>query len=210
MSKKEHPFTSNSIGAKTLWDLADNGKGAILISAHLGNWEIAGHFLKKLSVPINIVLFDGEHQQIKEMLDNVMKEKRFKIIAIRDDFSHLIEINKALKAKEFICIHGDRYSDHAKAKTMKMNFLGKEAIFPLGPFSLVSRLKVPHAFVFALKVKKYHYEFIAFEGNGTENTVQEVLQAYVNRLEIMVKKYPTQWFNFYKFWEEKEEIKKLG
>jgi len=210
LSKKDHPFTSNSIGAKTLWKLAEDGKGAILISAHLGNWEIAGHFLKKLSVPINIVLFDGEHEKIKDMLDNVLKEKRFKIIAIKDDFSHLIEINRALRAKEFICIHGDRYSDHAKGKTMRMNFLGKEAIFPMGPFSLVSRLKVPHAFVFALKVKKYHYEFYAFEGQSAPIKVEEVLQSYVERLEIMVKKYPTQWFNFYKFWEEKEEFKKLG
>ena len=118
LSKKDHPFTSTSTGADILWKMAERGKGGILISAHLGNWEIAGHFLHKLNIPINIVLFDGEHQRIKAMLQSVMVKKKFNIIAIKDDFSHIIEMNRALKANEFICIHGDRFTDSEKSKKM--------------------------------------------------------------------------------------------
>jgi len=201
LSKKKHPFTSNSNGIDNLFNLIKRNQGAILISAHLGNWEIAGHFLNKLEVPVNIVLFDGEHERIKAMLKSVMVEKKFNIIAIKEDFSHIIAINRALKAKEFICIHGDRFLDPEKSKKMALNFLGQEAFFPMGPFSLVSRMKVPHCFVYAVKTGKYHYELFAIEGKVKTNKVEDIMKDYVSQLEGMVLKYPRQWYNFYPFWK---------
>ncbi len=204
LSKRDHPFTSNSNGAQHLWKLAEEKKGGILISAHLGNWEIAGHFINKLNVPINIVLFDGEHQQIKAMLNKVMVKKKTNIITIKQDYSHLFEINRALRAGELICIHGDRFSDPVKSKKMLLPFLGQDAYFPVGPFSLVTRLKVPYCFVFAVKTNKYHYEFFAIEGNGSNKTEKEVMKDYIQNLEKMILKYPKQWYNFYPFWNETE------
>jgi len=204
LSKKKHPFTSTSIGADLLWDMAKKGEGGILISAHLGNWEIAGHFLHKLDVPINIVLFDGEHQRIKAMLESVMVKKKFNIIAIKDNFSHIIEINRALKAKEFICIHGDRFTGSDESKTKVFPFLNGEARFPVGPFKMVSRFKVPYCFVFALKDKKYHYNFFAFEADSDSYELDDIMKSYITRLEKMVIENPKQWYNYYPFWEKNQ------
>lgn len=205
-SKKNHPFTSNSTGVDILWDFVERKKGAILISAHLGNWEIAGHFLHKLQIPINIVVFDGEHERIKAMLKDVMKEKKLKIIPIKDDFSHIIEINRALSDKEFICIHGDRFTDAEVSKKKTFDFMGRPADFPVGPFRLVSRLKVPYCFVFALKSSKYNYDFFAFENESDSYSLDDIMQAYVEQLETMVKKYPKQWYNFYPFWNTTKKL----
>lgn len=205
-SKKNHPFTSNSTGVDILYDFVERKQGAILISAHLGNWEIAGHFLHKLKIPINIVVFDGEHQRIKEMLKDVMKEKKLKIIPIKEDFSHIIEIHKALKNKEFICIHGDRFTDAEVSKKITFDFMGRPADFPIGPFRLVSRLKVPYCFVFAIKSSSYNYNFFAFENESESYSLEDIMEAYVKQLEVMVKKYPKQWYNFYPFWKIRKEI----
>src|SRR5687768_5448731 len=47
-------------GVENIEQMVANGKGGILLSAHLGNWEAAGHMLKRVNAPINIVMYDGE------------------------------------------------------------------------------------------------------------------------------------------------------
>lgn len=197
-------FTFFFDGEDHLRQLAKEGKGGILISAHIGNWEIAGHFLKKVDNVVNVVMFDGEHQKVKAYMDDVMVERKFNIIVVKDDFSHLFEIHKALSNNEFICIHGDRYVAGPNVKLVKKEFMGKEAYFPAGPFELAARLKVPYTFVFAIKETDTHYHFYATPGQihqGGRN-IDGIVSEYVKSLEKMLHQFPYQWFNFYNFWDK--------
>ena len=72
---------------------------------------------------------------------------------------HIYQISEALQKNEFVCIHADRFIEGNR--TVKMDFLGKAADFPVGPFVLAARLQVPVSFVFALKESKLHYHFYA-------------------------------------------------
>jgi len=49
---------------------------------HLGNWEIAGHLLYRVKAKINIVMFEGEHEKVKEYLDSVKGEKNINVTKI--------------------------------------------------------------------------------------------------------------------------------
>jgi len=182
-------------------------EGGILISAHVGNWEAAGNLLNRIETPFNIVMFDEEHRKIKAYLDDVMKDKKVKIIVLRDDLSHLIEIRKALDAKELIIMHGDRYMPGSKVLTSQ--FLGAPAKFPEGPFYLGARFQVPVSYAFAMKEGPRHYHFYASPaklystGNVRQvdpEVLQGMLQDYITLLEKMLQMYPLQWFNYYKFW----------
>ncbi len=55
-----------------------------------------------------------------------------KFILIKEDLSHIFEINNALSQNELICFTGDRYFEGNK--TMQAELLGKEADFPAGPW----------------------------------------------------------------------------
>jgi predicted LPLAT superfamily acyltransferase len=186
-------------------------KGGLLISGHIGNWEIAGNLLNRLEKNVNIILFDAEHQQIKGYLSDVFKERRVNFIVIREDFSHLQEIREALGRGEIIAMHGDRYIEGNKV--FRVNFLGKPALFPAGPVNLAARFGVPVSYVFAVKETRKHYHFFAtplrnieFSGNlkKREFILKEAVEAYVTALERTVKRYPLQWFNYYNFWETEE------
>jgi predicted LPLAT superfamily acyltransferase len=193
-------FTFEFDGEDKIRALANGNQGAILLSAHVGNWEIAGQLLKRIGVPVHIVMYDNEYENIKQLMDETMKNKHFNAILIKDDFSHLIQIHKAIKRKEIICIHGDRFVERNLKKTAVVDFMGKDARFPLGPFELVSRFKIPCLFVYGLKKTSRHYQFYAFEGPEKPENAGVVLQSYKTALEKIVWKYPTQWFNFYDFW----------
>ncbi len=183
--------------------------GGFLIGAHMGNWEIASELLDNFSVTVNVLMIEAEIEQIKQLLDNVQTEKKMNIIPIRDDFSHLVAIKNALERKELIVLHGDRFIGNAKS--ISHSFFGKDANFPYGPFYLSAKFNKPISFVYALKESKSHYHFYASEPkiyppfksiSQRKEIINLMSSEYASLLEKMVKKYPTQWFNFYDFWEE--------
>ena len=96
---------------------------------------------------INIVMFDAEHERIKEILEKNASTRDYKIIPVNEDsLTHVFRITEALDRREYVCFQGDRYLN--KEKLLTTSFMGKEAKFPMGPFLLASKLKVPVVFYF--------------------------------------------------------------
>lgn len=203
MANIKNRFSFNFDGEEHLHNMVKAGKGGLLLSAHLGNWEIAGHLLKRLNTPINIVMFDGEHRQLKQYLENQTGQRNARIIVIKDDISHVYQIIEALNNNELVCMHSDRFLPGNKTETV--SFLGKEAQFPQGPFALAAKLNVPVSFVFALKESLFHYHFFATEAhvykNQKDNEPGKILEAFTAELTEKVKAYPSQWYNYYNFWK---------
>ena len=178
------------------------GKGGLLISAHLGNWEAAGHFLERYNARVNVVMYDGEGQELKAHMERFNSKRSFNIISISPDLSHIYEMNAALNRGELVCMHADRF--RPGNRTMVRSFLGAEAHFPAGPFILASKLRAPVCFVFAFKKSRLEYDFTAepvrtYEGRGMEGA-EAMLTDYIAILERRLREYPEQWFNYYDFW----------
>src|SRR5450631_1158962 len=71
MAGIENKFTYDFDGELHLHKIVEQGRGGILLSGHVGNWEAAGHLLKRLNTRVNVVMYDGEHEKIKEYLEEV-------------------------------------------------------------------------------------------------------------------------------------------
>ncbi|MFZ4520461.1 MAG: hypothetical protein ACOYNC_02075, partial [Bacteroidales bacterium] len=201
----QQKFTFDFEGEEYLREMHDGG---LLVSAHVGNWEIAGQLLNRLEKRIHIILYDAEHQRIKGYLSDVMTNRNVNFIVIRDDFSHLLEIKQALANKEIIAMHGDRFIEGNK--TVILDFMGQPAAFPIGPVNMAAKFGVPVSFVFAVKERSSHYHFyatplqrVAFSTNLSqrEANFRGILEKYTAKFEEIVRKYPLQWFNYYDFWK---------
>lgn len=203
MTEADTDYTFDFDGEHHLREMVKQGRGGILLSGHLGNWEAAGHLLKRLGTRINVVMFDGEDARIKEYMDEVTGQKKFNIIYIRQDLSHIYEITHALQQNEMVCMHADRFLPGNK--TVDATFFSSPARFPEGPFLLALKLKVPVAFVFAFKESDRHYHFYSTElktfDSRQGDSVNSVAQSYATQLEAMTRLYPGQWFNYYDFWK---------
>jgi predicted LPLAT superfamily acyltransferase len=100
-------------------------------------------------------------------------------------------------------MHADRYLEGNK--TISANFLGQQAKFPVGPFILAAQFKVPISYVFAIKEGSLHYHFFASKIINHQHLQkqaipQQMVTEYAAEMEIKVKKYPEQLFNYYNFW----------
>ncbi|MFY0481845.1 lipid A biosynthesis acyltransferase [Flavobacterium sp. PLA-1-15] len=198
-------FTYEFDGIDVLKQLLAEKRGGVLISAHIGNFEIAEHFFADIDLEcqINLVTTDLEHSVIKEYLESVTQKSSIKFIIVRDDMSHIFEINNALSNNELICFTGDRYFEGTKSMTESL--LGEEAHFPAGPFLIASRLKVPVVFVYVMKEPKLHYHLYARMAEVKQRDEKGLLKAYTQSVEAMLEKYPLQWFNYFMFWHKSEK-----
>lgn len=195
-------FTYEFDGIEVLKKLLADRKGGVLISAHVGNFEIAEHFLGdiNLDLSIHLVTTDLEHSAIKNYLESIAKKPTVKFIIIKDDLSHIFEINAALTNNELVCFTGDRYFEGTKFLSEKM--LGQETHFPAGPFLIASRLKVPVVFVYVMKEPNLHYHLYAREATVKHRDEKGLLKEYVQSVETILQKYPLQWFNYFDFWNQ--------
>ena len=197
-------FTYEFDGEDILIDLLNRKQGGILISAHVGNFEIAEFFFNEMDnlSQINLVTTDREHTEIKKYLERIASKSELKFILIKEDLSHIFEINNALNSNELICFTGDRYFEGQK--TLTKEFLGKEAKFPAGTFLLGSRLKVPVVFVYVMKESAKHYHLYTREAVFKSRNAEDLLKKYTESITWILKKYPYQWFNYYDFWDERK------
>jgi len=195
-------FSYEFDGVETLKKLLSEKKGGVLISAHMGNFEIAEHFFAEIDLDfqINLVTTDLEHSAIKEYLESITSKSGIKFIIVKDDLSHIFEINAALSRNELVCFTGDRYFEGVKF--LSGDLLGETAKFPAGPFLIASRLKVPVVFVYVMKEPKLHYHLYAREAEVKHRDEKALLKAYTESVESMVQQYPLQWFNYFDFWNQ--------
>lgn len=187
--------------------LADEPDGFIQLSAHVGNYEIAGYTLKSEKKKFNALVFFGEKESVMRNRQKLFSTTNINMIAIRPDMGHLFEINAALANGEIVSMPSDRV--FGSDKHIYTDFLGGKAKIPYGPFSIATMRGLDVIAVNVLKIgaKKYKIIVTPLCYDKQANRKEQILQlssAYVKELERVVNLYPTQWYNYFKFWEDDE------
>lgn len=185
----------------------DRGRGLIILGAHVGNWEAAGHLMSRYEAVVNVVGFDRERKSIKNLFASRMGNRKFNFIAAGGDEPMLaIPVLSALRRGEIVALHGDRIFGGA---TLKANFLGRPASFPVGAYRLAAISGAPLAHAFSAREKFGFYRLIAYPAmtcadrgrEGRAEFEKTGVELYARRLEELVRRYPFQWYNFYPFWD---------
>ena len=196
----EHKFTYEFDGIENIHQLAKDQSAGIMISAHVGNFEVAQHFMGEFNKKIHLVTTDEERAAIKSLLESVMAKPKVEFVIVKDDMSHIFDIHKVLEDKQMLCFTGDRFFPNTK--TLEGELLGAKADFPAGPFLLSSRLNTPVLFVYVMRERNRHYHLYARVAEFKNRDTHSLLESYTQSIETMLEKYPLQWFNYYDFWKK--------
>lgn len=184
-------------------DLATQREGFVQFSAHIGNYEIAGYSLVAESKRMNALVFAGEKASVMKNRDKMFSGTNVKMIAIQPDMSHLFEIDNALTNGEIVSISADRIN--GSQKFIEHDFLRAKARFPLGPFSVATMRSLNVLAVNVMKVSLKSYKIyvtplIYDKEASRQEQIRQLSEAYVAELEKRVREYPTQWYNYFEFW----------
>lgn len=186
--------------------MLDQEGGFIVAGSHVGNMEMMGQSLSQNSKPLYGIIYGGESEEFQHRRDLAFAVTHVTLIPIRSDMSHLFMLKEALDKGGITTIFCDRI--FGSEKTLRTDFFGFPAHFPLGPFKLASQLHVPMLALFLMKERGSNYTGYVFPLKVDENEAnvvkrsEQLLHQYVEVLEEMLVKYPYQWFNLYEFWEQ--------
>lgn len=184
--------------------LLGQDSGIVLMSSHVGNYELAGYSLKAGDKPFCALVFSGETQTVMQNRRTAFSRNNIRMVPVMEDMSHIFELNAMLDEGGIVSMPSDRL--FGSQKKIRLPFLGKEADFPMGPFSLAVRKGVPSVAIFVMKEDTYRYRIIyrrLASSGGTDRKAEmaSLAESYVKVLEEVVRRYPHQWFNWYDFWE---------
>ncbi len=183
--------------------LASRDEGFVMMSSHIGNYEIAGYSLVSDTKTINAVVYGYEKQSVTDNRNNMFRKTNIRMIGIREDMSHLFEIDRALAAGDIVSFPSDRYM--GATKTITAPFLGQEAKFPMGPFSVATMRGLDAIAVNTMKEGSRSYRIYATpleydKSASRKEQIRQLSAAYIAELEKRVRQYPAQWYNFFDFW----------
>ena len=192
------------IGLEHFNALAARPEGFLHLSSHIGNYEIAGYSLVSENKVINAVVYAGEKASVMANRNNMFEKTNIRMILMKPDMSHLFEIDKALSEGDIVSFPTDR--NNGSARSVECLFLGKKARFPQGPFSVAAMRGVEVLAVNVMKegLSKYKIYVIPlpYDKEATRREqLRQLSEAYISELEKRVRQYPTQWYNFFDFWE---------
>lgn len=189
-------------GIENLDNAMAQGKGVIVLSAHLGNWELGGLAVSYLRRPIMAVALTHDDSRINNFFTR--QRKAGKVVPVEIGIT-LRSCYKVLAENGLLALLGDR---DFSGKGVYMDFFGKEALIPKGPASLSARLGsiiVPSFLIredddtFTLKFEPA----IKPPQEGDEETrIKEIMKRSIAVIEKYIRLYPAQWSMFRKAWKE--------
>jgi len=172
-------------------------RGLICLTAHVGNWELAGRLLAgRTGRPTRVVVTEDEARALARWVRRNGDGVQF---VPRSRATISVELIAALRRGEIVAMQGDRAL--GGRGDVGVDFFGHPAPFPLGPFRLARAAGVPVVPAFCLLRADARYAVTV----GAPLTVRaggeaEALASWVAGLEAIVRRHPTQWFNFFDLW----------
>ena len=203
-------------GYEQLMSLVQNSHhGIILLTAHVGNWQVAMTALKKLEKTVYLVMRPEDNPAVQSSLHISREQNHIKIISPEQDLGGIVEIMNKLKEKHIVSIMGDRRYGF---KAVEVSFLGEKAWFPYGGFTIAAAARCPVVVLLSEKISAYQYIVDVsnvlypcyISGKDKHHQLQQWVQKFATLLEAYTYKHPYQYFLFRDVWEETESTGKMN
>lgn len=183
-------------GAEHLAAAERMGRGLVVLTAHLGNWELGGRLLAGTMTRRTHVVVAPEQDVAVERFLRGNGPVRF---LTRRRPTDALPLVAALRRNEVVALQGDRALGGRGDR--RQPFFGAPAPFPLGPFVLARAAGAPVLPAFCvLRADRRYTISIGEPWTVSARGEADALAHWVRVLEAMVRRHPTQWFNFYDVW----------
>jgi len=205
---KTSVFEVTRTGHHHLARAREAGKGAVLLGAHLGSFEAMRAGADQDDVSVNILGHFENARMVNALFAELNPQAAARVIHIgADSIDFIFKVQQRVEAGEFVAILGDRTG--LNEKTVTVEFFGRPARFPVGPFMLASILKCPVMLTFGLYREPNRYDLhcepfcerLELPRKNRQDHLRAHVQRFAERLEAYCRQAPDNWFNFYDFWE---------
>lgn len=177
------------------------GRGVVLLTAHVGNWEWLGASLAMDGFPLAAVIKRQPNDQHTRILNEYRQMAGIEIFA--RGTTELVSAARALKQGKILGFLADQ---DAGPNGLFIEFLGKMSSTPTGPTIFAKKFKAPVVPVFMVRKPEGGHRIIIHEPFYYEDTGNEVEDQYkmtakmTNIIDETIRQYPDEWLWFQKRW----------
>ena len=194
---KVKSFFADIKGEAVLQRALAKGRGAILLLAHLGNWEIGGSMLRAMNYPLGVVAMGHNTTATNILVNRLRYDQGIKIFHIDGSTFSSIDVFRYLRNNGIVAISGDKdFFNSGRPVT----YFGKQVNFPLGPVVMAMKSGADLIPAFVLKQSDGKYvgvleEAIPLDAEGDRYDIIDKNLAKTARLfEKYIRAYPDQWY----------------
>lgn len=191
-------------------DAKANGRGAVVITAHVGNPEV----IRAIATVgrrfrVNVLVHTLHAERFNRIIQRFSPDSPVRLVQVTQiDLGVAMRLSEAVARGEWVVIMGDRVAVQSGEKTaISVNFLGSPASQPMGPYVLAAALKCPAYTLFCFRDgKRFRVSFelladpVVLPRRNRDTAVRDHAAVFAQRLEKAVAEAPFQWFNFYDYW----------
>jgi KDO2-lipid IV(A) lauroyltransferase len=175
------------------------GKGTLLITGHLGAWELGGMALASDGFPVNVVTLAEPTSELNEWRQKFRQRFGIKTVTVGEDKFAFVEIIQALRRNELVAMLVDRpYLNSG----IEVRFFDRPTLFSAAAARVwqYSQASVIPAFVLQLEPGQYGcYAYSPIE-MSPDQTIEQNSQLIADVFQTVVREFPEQWFNFVPIW----------
>jgi KDO2-lipid IV(A) lauroyltransferase len=180
-------------------------KGAVLVSAHYGNWELLAFCFGTMVAPLNIVVKPLKNELVDKLINRWRSKLGNRVIY---DYNALREGLRVLQEGGIMSLLGDQ-SDPGEG--FFMDFLGRQAPVFLGPAYLALKAGVPLFIGVCYRTGsgRYKVEAVEIPTSDLENKkddIKELTRRYTKVLEEYIYRYPQEWFWLHNRWKRGDVV----
>jgi len=194
-------------GAEHLDGVLSEGKGAIIVAAHFGNWELLGIYLRNIGYKGTMIVRRLYFHKYDDFITNL--RLRYNVHGIYRDSSPKAML-RVLKKGEVLGILADQDIDSVDGTFV--DFFGRPSFTPTAPVKLAMATGAKLVPAFVIRKKDNTHKIVIEKPidvgalRNDEEAVKRYTQEWTNVLERYVKAYPDQWVWMHRRW--KTEVKK--
>jgi len=181
----------------------ERGQGGVLVTAHIGNWELGGVLLSVMGYPITAVALPHKERPVNDLFNRQREAKGVSVIPTSVALRRCIQ---QLRNNKLIALAADRdFGEHG----LPMDFLGRTAMIPKGPAMFSLKTGAPIVPIFLTRNSDSTYNLTFYEpiippdrnsSAGGEGVVMDIIKKYIPAMEEQIRMNPSQWLLFKRFY----------
>jgi KDO2-lipid IV(A) lauroyltransferase len=177
------------------------GKGAVLASAHFGSWQLMGVAVAQHDLPMNFLVQQQRNEKVDRLAYSYVQDKGVGVLYRRFSARKVLDL---LKQNKLVAMLPDQ---DAGRKGVIVKFFGQPVSVHRGPayFAMESKAPIITGFIVQnSKAKKKAYiqePYYPILTGDEEKDAQTILQEITFRIEEFVRKYPEHWFWPHRRWK---------
>lgn len=176
------------------------GRGAVLVTAHVGPWDAAARLLgAELGVRVALVMEAEPDPGARALHDEVRRRAGVEVFAVGEGPLDGLPVLRHLRGGGVAAFQIDRRAP--SGRSLQATLFGRPFAVPEGPFRLAALAGVPLLALFSSRTGYFAYTVeagppVECRRPVVEAELETAAREVVGRLEAFIARHPTQWFHF--------------